>query len=126
MAGVTSPALVGGLAKASRLVCAVTGFLEQIANLLRQLVHITGWLILLASCINLLIHPHLSLEHLLMPGFGTLAVLQSMIRPRRRPEDTDAVILLESTPPIDAEPWPGEVVIDGVVVEAEPDRTEDL
>lgn len=79
------------VATASRMIIAVTRLLEDIASLLRQLVHIAGWVVLLIGAINLVIHPHLSLEHLAVPGAGALAVLQSLVKPwPRRSEQTAA------------------------------------
>ena len=77
-------ALVRRLAEASRTVVAVTRFLEDIASFLRQLVHIAGWAVLLVSLAALLLHPEVSLGHLAVPGAGTLAILQSLIRPKSR------------------------------------------
>jgi hypothetical protein len=61
--------------------------LEALANLLRQLVHVVGWVVLLDGSVNLLIDPHLSLTHLVVPGAGSLAVLQGLIKRRERQED---------------------------------------
>jgi hypothetical protein len=68
------------LGMASKVLAAVTEFLAHVAALLRQLLHVAGWIILLAGCVELLIRPHFSPEHLVMPGAGTFAVLQSHIR----------------------------------------------
>ncbi len=48
------------MGEASDIVNVVDGFLRHIADLLRQLVHVVGWLILLTSFVSLLFHPHLS------------------------------------------------------------------
>ena len=87
MARVTLPAFVRRVREASSAVDAMSSLLEQIANLLRQLVQIAGWLVLLASAISLLSHPELSPEHLVVPGAGAMAVLQSLIKPRRRNDE---------------------------------------
>jgi len=42
---------------------------------------------LLCGMVSLLIHPQLSLEHLVTPGAGVLAVLQSLIRLPKGLED---------------------------------------
>jgi len=78
---VTRRGLTRRLGEASNTVSALTGFLHHVANLLRQLVHVVGWLILLASAVNLLVHPHLSPPELFVPGAGSLAVLQSLVKP---------------------------------------------
>jgi hypothetical protein len=82
---------------AASVIKAFSGLLEQIANLLRHLVLVAGWLILLAGSIGLLVHPHLSPEHLLAPGAGALAILQSLIKPRRR--RTANGVTLQDEPP---------------------------
>jgi hypothetical protein len=75
------------MARASTLLSAVTDFLMQVAALLRQLVHLAGWIVLLAGCVELLISPHLTTGHLAVPSAGALAVLQSLIKPRRQSPD---------------------------------------
>jgi hypothetical protein len=62
---------------------ALTGLVESVASLLRQLVHVVGWVVLLVGCVGMALHPHLSLGYLMTPASGVLAVLQGMIRPRR-------------------------------------------
>lgn len=74
------------LARASKLLSAVTDFLRHLAALLRQLARVFGWIVLLAGCIELLISPHLTTEHLAVPGVGALAVLQSLVKPWWRNE----------------------------------------
>lgn len=76
-------AFIRQLAHAPKVLRAVTAFFEQIAGLLRQLVHVVGWLVLLVSAISLLIHPHVTLDHLAVPGAAVLAVAQNLIKPRR-------------------------------------------
>lgn len=78
------PAFLQRLAHASRAIKAVTEFLEQIAGLLRQAVQVVGWAVLLVGVIKLLISPYLTLEHLVAPSAGALAILQSLVRPWRR------------------------------------------
>jgi hypothetical protein len=70
------------LARASRDVRAVTVLLEQACGLLRQLVCVTGWLVVLAATAGLLVQPHFSPGHLAAPAAGVLAVLQGT-SPRR-------------------------------------------
>ena len=101
VARVTPPAVVRRLGEASEVLGAASGFLEAIANLLRQLVHIAGWAVLLYSSIHLLLDPHLTPEHFVVPGAGALAVLQSLIRPRRRNE---GMVMSDETPLAQAEP----------------------
>jgi hypothetical protein len=83
--------------KASEVIRSVTYFLEATAGLLRQLVHVVGWIVLLAGLTNLLLHPHLSLEHLVVPGAGTLAIVQNLIRCRQRHSDQAMIQLDESS-----------------------------
>jgi hypothetical protein len=124
VARVTPPAaIVERLAKASNALAAVTGLIEEIANLLRQLVHVAGWLLLLYSTIRLMIHPTLSPGHLVVSGAGALAVLQGLIK-SRRPMSGATVELGESAQEIDVEAIPPaltgmteaapEIQIDGV------------
>ena len=70
------------LARAGRDVRAVAVFLEQACGLLRQLVCVTGWLVVLAATAGLLVQPHFGPGHLAAPAAGVLAVLQG-ISPRR-------------------------------------------
>jgi hypothetical protein len=86
VAKVTWPAFSSKLASAGGVVRTVTLLLEELVGLLRQLVQLTSWLILLTSSVTLLFHPHFSAEFLAIPGAGTMAVLQGIIRPRRRPD----------------------------------------
>lgn len=83
MAVAKPSAFIQRLAEASKAIVAVTGLLEDVAGLLRQLVHVVGWLILLYGSVSLLLRPHLSPEHLITPGAGALAVIQHHVRPRR-------------------------------------------
>jgi hypothetical protein len=75
------------LGGASIVVRAVTAFLEDAAGLLRQLVHVVGWLVLLVGTAKLLIDPHVTPAHLVVPGAAALAVLQGLIRPWWRQGD---------------------------------------
>jgi len=50
--------------------------------MLRQLVCVTGWLVVLAATTRLLVQPHVGPGHLAAPAAGVLAVLQG-ISPRR-------------------------------------------
>jgi len=86
------PKFVRRLVHASNAVKTVTEFLEYLAAFLRQVVHIVGWLVLLVAMIKLLVRPDLSPEHFVVPGAGTLAVLQSLIRPRRRQGVEEAIV----------------------------------
>jgi hypothetical protein len=63
---------------------AVTGLLEHVAGLLRQLVCVTGWLVLLWGFAGIPFQPHFSPEHLAVPGAGALAVLQGLVDRRGR------------------------------------------
>lgn len=81
MSRVTMRRLVSGLGDVSAMMAAASGFLEQVAGFLRQLVHVAGWVVLLVSTVGLVIHPHPDLGHLVVPGAGALAVLQAIIRP---------------------------------------------
>ena len=110
MAGPAPPVIVRRLRRASQVARAIAGFLEDIASLLRQLVHIAGWLVLLISIVNLLFHPYPSLAHLVTPGAGALAILQNLIR--HRPRQTDgAMNLLDGLPEVDSGVTPIEAVI---------------
>lgn len=85
MAGVNSKSLVSWLREASRVVVAASEFLRDIAGFLRQLVHIAGWAVLLFSAPGLLLsHPRVAAGLLAGPAIGALAVLQGMVKPRRR------------------------------------------
>jgi hypothetical protein len=70
------------LATAGRNVRAVAILLEQACGLLRQLVCVTGWLVVLAATARLLAQPHFGPGLLAAPAAGVLAVLQG-ISPRR-------------------------------------------
>jgi hypothetical protein len=98
VARASTPGFVRRLVHVSNVVKAVTEFLERIAALLRQVVHVVGWLVLLVAAIKLLIHPDLSPEHFVVPGAGALAVLQSLIRPRpRRRQSIEEAIVWDDT-----------------------------
>jgi hypothetical protein len=53
----------------------------------------------LVAAIKLLIHPDLSPEHFVVPGAGALAVLQSLIRPRRRQSIEEAIVWDDTSQP---------------------------
>jgi hypothetical protein len=99
VARASPPVFVRRLVHVSNMVKAVTEFLERIAALLRQVVHVVGWLVLLVAAIKLLIHPDLSPEHFVVPGAGALAVLQSLIRPRRRQSIEEAIVWDDTSQP---------------------------
>jgi hypothetical protein len=71
-------------AELSDRVRAVTGLLEHVAGLLRQLVCVAGWLVLLWGSADIPFQPHFSPEHLAVPGAGALAVLQGLVDRRGR------------------------------------------
>jgi hypothetical protein len=75
------PAIEQWLGKASTVLRTATAFLEDAAGLLRQLVHVVGWIVLLVGTAKLLIDPHVTPTHLAVPGAGALAVLQGLIKP---------------------------------------------
>jgi hypothetical protein len=79
------------MGEASSVLRAASGLLEAVASVLRQIVHVVGWLVLLVGSVNLLLDPHPSLGHLIVPGAGSLAVIQGLIKPRRRNEDTSTL-----------------------------------
>lgn len=79
-----SSTFVQRVAEFSDRVGAVTGLLEHLACLLRQLVHVAGWLVLLYGFADLPFQPHFSPEHLAVPGAGALAVLQGVVDRRER------------------------------------------
>lgn len=56
------------LARAGRDVRAVAILLEQACGLLRQLVCVTGWLVVLAAVARLLVQPHFGPGHLTAPA----------------------------------------------------------
>ena len=69
---------------ASVWIYAATTLLEQVAALLRQLVHVAGWIVLLISVVGLVARPNPALVHLVVPGGGVLAVLQGLLKPGRQ------------------------------------------
>jgi hypothetical protein len=87
VARVGPSAFVQRVAAGRESVVAVTGLLEDVAGLLRQLVLVVGWAVVLWGLVGLFSQPHFSLEHLVTPGAGGLAVLQGLIRPWRRKAD---------------------------------------
>jgi len=70
--------------------------LQSVANLLYDLVHVIGGLVLIEVLINLLLDPHLSLSQLVAPGAGSLAVLAGLIKRRRK--HTNDTTAQEQTP----------------------------
>jgi hypothetical protein len=101
----TPSAFIRKLTRVCRAIAAVTSLLEHVAGLLRQLVHVVGWLVLLAGSVRLLLQPHLSPEYLIAPGAGALAVLQGLIRPQRRQDGGPLVVLPDGMPELGSE-WP--------------------
>jgi hypothetical protein len=97
MVTVPPSAFIRRLAEFSKAVVAMTSFLEHVAGLLRQLVHVTGWLVVLSGSLGLMLQPHLSPEHLITPGAGVLAVLQGYIKHgrQRQPGGRPSTIPLE-------------------------------
>ena len=87
MARRRQPRPVRRLDDASSVVRAASNLLSEVADLVRQLLHIVGWLVLMLGVIRLMIYPHPSPEHLLAPGLAVLAVAQSAIRPGKRGRD---------------------------------------
>jgi hypothetical protein len=81
MSAAAAWSLFSKLARASKLLSAVTDFLMYLAAVMRQLVQVAGGIVLLAECVALLISPHLTIGRLAMPGVGALAVLQSLVKP---------------------------------------------
>ncbi|WP_093258048.1 hypothetical protein [Thermostaphylospora chromogena] len=67
---------------ASKVVGAASGLLGQTSGLLRQMVTMVGWLVLLVGSVRLLVVPPtaFTIELLLTPGVGAVAVLQGLIR----------------------------------------------
>jgi hypothetical protein len=63
----------------SKDIAALKLLLEEVAGLLRQAVHVAGWLVLLWGVAALPFQMHPSLAHLITPGTGLLAVLQGAI-----------------------------------------------
>jgi hypothetical protein len=82
VAGEDEPRIVGRLDGVTKVVSAASRLLDRVAGFLRQLERVIGWFALIAGTISALIHPQLSPTHLLVPGTGALAVLQSAIKPR--------------------------------------------
>ncbi len=83
MAAVGESTFMRRLAKGSTAVVAISWLLEHVAGLLRQLVHVAGWLVLLFWTVSLLFRPDLSVTHLITPGAGVLAVAQGHVKGRR-------------------------------------------
>ena len=83
------PSAVDTLDRMTSIVHATSRLLVQVAACMRQVVSVVGWLVLLVSTVSLLVDPHVSLAHLLTPGAGALAVLQSVIKARGQPQTED-------------------------------------
>jgi hypothetical protein len=96
--------LIRKLGDVTSVAAALSAFLQQLADCLRQLAHVIGWAVLIISAIALMIHPILSPIHFLAPGAGTLAILQSMIRPQRSRPDDSASAPAETDVPSPDEP----------------------
>ncbi len=79
MAAFGQSGFVRRVGEIARAVAAVTGLLEQVAGLLRQAVHVAGWLVLLWGAAVLPFQAHPSPVHLIAPGAGMLAVLPGLI-----------------------------------------------
>lgn len=105
MAAVGKPSFEQRLARAGKNVAAVSGLLEQVARMLRQLVHVAGWLVLLYWIGRLPFRPDLSVAHLVLtPGGGLLAVIQGIVKRPRWLERANAVAdALESEPAVSGE-----------------------
>lgn len=91
MARVKQPKVVRSLDDASKVVGAASGLLGQTSGLLRQMVAMVGWLVLLVGSIRLLVVPpaEFTVELLLTPGAGAVAVLQGLIRRSDHPGHPD-------------------------------------
>ena len=83
------PSAVDALDRMTRIVNAASKLLVQVAACMRQVVSVAGWVVLLVSTVSLLVDPHVSLAHLISPGAGALAVLQSVIKARGQPQTDD-------------------------------------
>lgn len=75
---------VGWLDDKATALAAVSRVLHQVAVCLRQLVSVSGWIVLLVSTITLALHPQITPAHMLPPGAGTAAIVQSLIKPRAK------------------------------------------
>ena len=78
---------VSRLEHATRILNAANKLLLQVAACLRQLVTVTGWLVLLVSTVTLLVNPHVPPTHFVTPGAGALAVIQGLIKARSKSRD---------------------------------------
>ncbi|MEU8271560.1 hypothetical protein AB0B89_30915 [Sphaerisporangium sp. NPDC049002] len=80
--GDAQPKLVGKLDDASKVVKAATGLTDQAVRLVRQLVHLAGWIVLLISTVKLVIDPpqELAAANFLGHGAGAAAVLQGVVK----------------------------------------------
>jgi hypothetical protein len=89
------------LDRVSRFVLATSDFLENIVTLLRKFAQLAGLIVVVVACIELVINPHLSLDHLTLPGAGILAIVQGFIKPRKthgRDEETGRTLASPSSP----------------------------
>ena len=69
-----------------------------VANLLYDLVHVVGGLVLLEVLIKVLLDPQLSLSQLVAPGVGSLAALPGLIKLWRRSKPTSDTTAQKRTP----------------------------
>jgi len=69
-----------------------------VSNLLYDLVHVVGGLVLLEVLIKVLFDPHLSLSQLVAPGVGSLAALPGLIKLWRRSRPTNDTTVQKQTP----------------------------
>ena len=99
MARAKPSTFIKSLTEASLMVSALTDFLEDVADCIRQVAHIAGWIVLLISVVGLLHHQDLSWNHLAAPGAGTLAILQSLIRRKRRRTDKATILISKASEP---------------------------
>jgi hypothetical protein len=82
VARVSSSKVRRRLVEAAKDADALTGLLRHIAEAMRQLVHVVGWVAILFGTVSLMLHPSVSLVHLLTPSAGALGVLQGVIKVR--------------------------------------------
>ncbi len=84
MAAVRQSRFLRRVAETSKAVAALTGLLEHVAELLRQVLHVAGWLVLLWGSVALPFQAHPSPAHLVAPGAGMAAVFQGLVAGRLR------------------------------------------
>jgi hypothetical protein len=102
---VKKPTFLQRLARAERNVAAVSVLLQQVAQMLRRLVQVFGWLVLLYWTARLPFRPDLSVAHLVLtPGGGLLAVVQGIVKRPSWTKRANAVAdALESEPAVSGE-----------------------